>query len=90
VAHIGARSVAVVGVGLDQQRDAPRPVGLVEHRLDRLCVGARARALRDRALDVVLGIDASFAFWTAFASAAFASTSPPPSRAATVIAARAS
>jgi hypothetical protein len=33
-----------------------------------------------------LGIDASLAFWTALYSAAFASASPPPSRAAVVIA----
>src|ERR1700733_7940391 len=33
-----------------------------------------------------LGIEASFAFWIAFVSAALASGSPPPSRAATVIA----
>src|ERR1700688_5070246 len=33
-----------------------------------------------------LGIDASFAFWIAFASAAFDSGSPPPSRAATLTA----
>src|SRR3954468_19256853 len=33
-----------------------------------------------------LGIEASLAFWTARASAGLPSTSPPPSRAATVIA----
>jgi hypothetical protein len=33
-----------------------------------------------------LGIEASLAFWTASASAALPSGSPPPSRAATVIA----
>ena len=40
---------------LDEQRHAARAVALVEDRLQRLGVGARAGALGDGALDVVLG-----------------------------------
>src|SRR5579863_6252833 len=55
VAHVGAGAVAVVGVGLDQKRRAARSVTLIEDGLDRVGVRAGARALGDRALDVVLG-----------------------------------
>ena len=55
VAHLGAGAVAVVGERLDQDRHAAGPVALVHDRLDRVGVRALARALGDRALDVVLG-----------------------------------
>src|SRR4051812_13879340 len=55
VTHLGARAVAVVGQRLDEQRDAARPIALVEDGLERVGVRALAGALRDRALDVVLG-----------------------------------
>src|SRR4051794_1837195 len=55
MADLGARAVAVVGHGLDEERDTARPVALVDDRLERVGVGALTRALGDRALDVVLG-----------------------------------
>src|SRR3954471_14220161 len=55
VADLGARAVAVVGQRLDEQRDAARPIALVEDGLERVGVRALAGALGDRALDVVLG-----------------------------------
>ena len=47
VTDVGARSVAVVGECLDQYRRAAGAVALVDHALDLLAVGARARC-RDR------------------------------------------
>ena len=55
VADLGAGAVAVVRRGLHQQRHAARAVALVHDRLERVGVAARARALGDGALDVVLG-----------------------------------
>ena len=49
-------------------------------------VGAGAGALGDGALDVVLRHRGVLAFWTASWSAGLPSSSPPPSRAAVVIA----
>ena len=54
MAHLGAGAVAVVRHRLDEHRDAARAVALVDDVLERLGVGALARALGDRALDVVL------------------------------------
>src|ERR1700739_2000462 len=55
VAHVGAGAGAVVGGGLDEQRDAGGPVALVDDGLQRVGVAALAGALGDGALDVVLG-----------------------------------
>jgi hypothetical protein len=54
VADLGAGAVAVVGQGLDQDRDAAGAVALVEDRFDRGAVGPGAGAAVDRALDVFL------------------------------------
>ena len=55
VADLGAGAVAVVRRRLDEHRHAAGAVALVGDGLERLGVGALAGALRDRALDVVLG-----------------------------------
>jgi hypothetical protein len=53
VPHVGGGAVLVVGQRLDDHRDALRAVSLVGDRLERIGVGVGARALRDRAVDVV-------------------------------------
>jgi hypothetical protein len=55
VADVRGRAVAVVRERFDEDRDALRPVPLVDDDLECRAVRALARALRDRALDVVLG-----------------------------------
>ena len=52
--HLRGRAVAVVGQGLDEHGDALGPVPLVDDGLEACPVGALARSLRDRPLDVVL------------------------------------
>src|SRR5205807_2903212 len=54
MADLRPGAVAVVGQRLDEDRDAARPVALVDDGLDRLRVAVRTGSLRDRALDVVL------------------------------------
>ena len=86
VADVGPGAVAVVGQRLDQQRDAPGAVALVE---DGLVASASAPAPVPFAIArsmLSFGIEGSRAFWIARARAGFPSGSPPPSRAATVIA----
>ena len=86
VAHVGRGAVAVVGQRLDDQRNAARPVALVDDRLVRVAV-AFAPAPRAIARSMLsFGIEYERAFSIAFWSARLAVGSPPPSRAATMIA----
>ncbi len=54
VANLGGGAVAVVGKRLDEHGDAVGPVPLVDDGVEARPVRVRARALRDRAVDVVL------------------------------------
>ena len=87
VAHVGAGAVAIVGQRLDQNRGSTWPVALEDDPLDRRSPSLPAPLPRSTARGILsFGIEASRAFWIAVAREGFASGSPPPSRAATVIA----
>ena len=86
VAHVGAGAVAVLGHRLDEQGDAAGAVALVHDVLDRRRVGARAGALGDRPLDVVLGHRGVARLLDGELQRRVALELAPPSRAAVVIA----
>jgi hypothetical protein len=82
-AHVGRGAVAIVAERLDDQGNPARAETLIA---DLLIIGGIAhRALVDRALDIVLGMDCALAAITAARSRGFMSGSGVPILAATVI-----
>ena len=86
MADLGAGPVAVLGQRLDEDRDATRRIPLVEDPLDRVRLAALPGSLRMARSMLSFGIEASLALRIARSSAGLPTGSPPPSRAATVIA----